>query len=195
MYRTETSGVLETIESSLDRVEKWVEAHNYRAYEPFDGLSSWFRPLTFGTLLGERLLMQAIRQSPINLRPLSGVRPKDSTKGRGYMAYGYLYRYRTSGDRRFLAKAEACLDWLDHHKAGKFQKHSWSNHFDFSSRGGAYTKDDPIIVWTALIGFAYVEAYELTGNRRWLDIADSACGWIMDLPRETTRSGNCISYL
>ncbi len=183
------------VEESLDRVEHWVESQDYRGYEPFDGLSSWFRPLTFGNLLGERLLLQLIRQSPINLRPIMGVKPKDSTKGRGYMASGYLLRYRTTGNKVFLAKAEACLDWLDNHKAGKYEKHSWSNHFDFSSRGGSYSKDDPIIVWTCLIGFAYLEAYELAGEKRWLEISDSICGWIMDLPREETPQGSCISYL
>jgi rhamnogalacturonyl hydrolase YesR len=184
-----------SIEDSLNRVERWVEKHNYRGYEPFDGLSSWFRPLTFGTLLGDRLLLQLIRQCPINLRPIMGVPRKDSTKGRGYMASGYLARYRTTGDAIYLSKAEACLDWLDHHKAPKFQHYSWSNHFDFASRGGSYTKNDPITVWTALIGFAYLDAYEETGNARWLEIADSVCTWIMDLPRESTNRGDCISYL
>lgn len=192
---TDHSAAKEEIRESLDRVERWVEERHYRGYEPFDGLSSWFRPLTFGSLLGERLLMQLIRQCPVNLRPIMGVKPKDSTKGRGYMAWGYLFRHRTTGEAEYLRKAEACLDWLDHHKAPKYEKHSWSNHFDFSSRGGRYTKDDPIIVWTCLIGFAYLEAYEQTGTQRWLDIAESVCGWIMDLPREETGSGNCLSYL
>ena len=57
---------------SLDRVQEWVESHNYRAYEPFDGLSSWARPLTFGNLFAQRILQQTIRQSPINLRPHYG---------------------------------------------------------------------------------------------------------------------------
>jgi hypothetical protein len=46
-----------------------------------------------------------------------------------------------------------------------------------------------------LIGQAYVEAYEITRTKRWLEIADSVCHWIMDLPRETTDRGVCISYL
>ena len=92
------------VETSLDRVQQWVEDRQYRGYEPFDGLSSWFRPLTFGTLLGERLLMQLIRQCPINLRPIMGVTPKDSTKGRGYMAHGYLFRYKTTGNTEYLQK-------------------------------------------------------------------------------------------
>lgn len=195
MERAEANPGLREFETSLDAVQRWVEERNYRGYEPFDGLSSWFRPLTFGNLLGERLLMQLIRQSPINLRPIMGVKPQDSTKGRGYMAHGYLYRYRATQDPAYRQKAEACLDWLDHHKVPRFAKHSWSNHFDFSSRSGAYTRHDPIIVWTALIGQAYLEAFELTGEKRWLEIADSACGWVMDLPRERTPRGDCISYL
>jgi rhamnogalacturonyl hydrolase YesR len=182
------------IKDSLDRVEQWVEAHDYRGYEPFDGLSSPARRLTRGNLFAERLLMQLVRQSPVNLRPVMGVTPKDSTKGRGYMAAGYLMRYRTSGDAAYLRKAESCLEWLDSHKTKRFEKHSWSNHFDFSSRGGAYTSEDPIIVWTALIGFAYLDAFELTGEPRWLEIADSVSGWIMDLPRERTPTGDCLSY-
>jgi rhamnogalacturonyl hydrolase YesR len=95
----------------------------------------------------------------------------------------------------YLHKSEAYLDWLSTQKAARFVNHSWSNHFDFASRGGSYTKDDPIIVWTSLIGFAYVDAYEQTNNSRWLEIADSVCRWIMDLPREKTVRGNCLSYL
>jgi hypothetical protein len=181
--------------ASLQKVQTWVEDHNYRGYEPFDGLSSWFRPLAFGNLLAERILMQSIRQSPINLRPIMGVKPKESTKGRGYMAWGHLDLYKATGDIDHLRKAEACLDWLDTHKVPRFEKHSWSNHFDFSSRGGRYTKDDPIIVWTALIGQAYLEAYEQTGNERWWKIAESVCGWILALPREQTDQGACLSYL
>ncbi len=190
-----SGGFAETVWQSLRGVQNWVEAHEYRGYEPFDGLSSWARPLAFGNLFAERLLMQAIRQSPINLRPLLGVRPKDSTKGRGYMARGYLELYKATGQTEFLDKATRCLEWLDAHKAPRFKHHSWSNHFDFAGRGGGYSKDDPIIVWTCLIGHAYVEAFELTGNKWFLSIAESACDWIMELPRERTDRGACISYL
>jgi hypothetical protein len=185
----------ETVEQALSRVARWVEDHGYRGYEPFDGLSSWFRPLACGNELAERVLQQAIRQSPINLRPLFGIRPQDSTKGRGYMAHGYLFLYRATQDATILDKATQCLQWLDRHKVARFKNHSWSNHFDFVSRGGGYTKGDPIIVWTALIGHAYLEAFEITKNSWFLEIAESACRWILDLPRERTSTGDCISYL
>lgn len=183
------------VAQSTQLVQEWVERHDYKGYEPFDGLSSWARPFMLGNLFAERLLMQAIRQSPWNLRPLLGVRPKDSTKGRGYMAAGYLVLYRVFQQQEYLDKATACLEWLDKHKVQRFQFHSWSNHFDFVSRGGRYTSDDPIIVWTALIGHAYLDAFEITGREWFLDIAISVSNWIMQLPREKTPAGECISYL
>jgi polysaccharide biosynthesis protein VpsJ len=180
--------------NSLNRVRDWVERGEYRGYEPFDGLSSWARPLAFGNQLAERLLQQTIRQCPWNLRPVLGVRPKDSTKGRGYMAWGYLTLYRATQDKALLERALECLTWLDQHRVARFQHHSWSNHYDFVSRGGRYTKDDPIIVWTSIIGHAFVDAFEITGMRWCLDTAESACNWIMELPREKTAQGDCVSY-
>lgn len=180
--------------NSLHRLQGWVEAHNYLAYEPFDGLSSPFRVFTFGSLTLDRILMQLIRQSPINLRPLFGVKPLDSTKGRGYMAWGYLTMFAHTGRSEFRDKAISCLDWLMAHKSPKFIEYSWANHFDFASRGGKYQKHDSIIVWTSLIGQAFLDGYEILHHDKYLTVADSACRWILSLPRETTENGTCLSY-
>jgi uncharacterized protein YyaL (SSP411 family) len=196
LIRTTNHGISPSrVHDSLALVQKWVENRDYRGYEPFDGLSSWARPLTLGNLLAERILQQSVRQCPLNLRPLLGISPQDSTKGRGYMAHGYLLLYRATRQRPYLEKARRCLEWLDEHRVPRFRNHSWSNHFDFVGRAGGYGKDDPIIVWTALIGHAYVEAFEITANPWFLNIAESACKWILELPREKTARGNCLSYL
>jgi hypothetical protein len=180
---------------SIDKLRKWVEEHGYRGYEPFDGLSSRLRPLTFNRLLFERLLQQAVRQSPINLRPVLGIKPQDSTKGRGYMAWGYLEMFRATGDPAYKEKAVQCLDWLDRNKSPRYVHHSWGNHFDFSSRVGRLPRLEPIIVWTSLIGQAFLDAYETLGDKRYLDIAQSICSWILEVPREVTPSGTCLSYV
>lgn len=179
---------------SVSAVQSWVESHNYKGYEPFDGLSSPLRVLTFKNLLAERILQQAVRQSPINIRPLVGIKPLDSTKGRGLMAWGYLLLRRATGNDEYWSKAVEMLRWLDAHKSEKFEKHSWANFFAFSSRGGSYSKDDSIIVWTSLIAQAYLEAFEQSQDQWYLDIAGSACEWIMSLPREKTPKGDCLSY-
>jgi hypothetical protein len=179
---------------SATAVQNWVEGAGYRGYEPFDGLSSPLRRYTFGNLLAERILQQAVRQSPLNIRPLIGIKPLDSTKGRGMMAWGYLLLHRTTGIQEYWRKAVECLHWLDIHRSPKFENHSWANFFDFSSRGGAYHKDDSIIVWTSQIAQVYLEAFEQSHDQWFLDIACSACDWIMSLPRERTDRGDCLSY-
>ena len=78
-----SESTVQYLSESASAVQSWVESHNYRGYEPFDGLSSPLRALTFRNLLAERILQQAVRQSPINIRPLVGIKPLDSTKGRG----------------------------------------------------------------------------------------------------------------
>ncbi|MDR0306543.1 MAG: hypothetical protein LBI42_06870 [Chitinispirillales bacterium] len=183
------------IETSADKVEKWVEAQNYRGYEPFDGLSSFLKPVTMGNVFAERLLQQLVRQSPVNLRPLFGISRKDSTKGRGYMAWGYIRKYKMTGDEQYLKRAADCFEWLDKNKAPGYVNHSWGNHFDFTSRAGRLPRHEPIIVWSSLIGQAFLDAYEEEGNKRYLQIAKSICGWILDLPREKTASGDCLSYV
>ncbi len=183
-----------TIKESRDAVQRWAEARNYQGYDPGDGLTSFLRPLTFGNIFAERLLQQFIWKSPINVRPFVGVVPLDSTKGRGFMAWGYLLLHRAFGDPESLAKAVECLDWLDHAREAGHAGHCWGNHFDFTTRSGRMLAHTPTIVWSGLIGQAFLEAYEVTGEHRFLTIAESICQWILQLPREVTSEGSCLSY-
>jgi hypothetical protein len=185
---------LNILRRSLTFVQYWVEDAEYKGYEPFDGLSSPLRRFVHGNNLGERILQQIVRQSPVNLRPLFGIKPLDSTKGRGVMAWGYLLLFERTKRPEYRSRAIACLDWLEHHKSPKFANYSWANHFDFASRGGTYYKDDSIVVWTSMIAQAYFTAFEQLGDERFLHIGKSACDWIMALPRERTCMGACISY-
>jgi hypothetical protein len=185
----------EMVEASLTKVADWIVDHNCRGYEPFDGLSSFLHPLTCHNLFCERLLQQLVRRSPVNLRPLLGIRPQESTKGRGYMARGYLLMFQATGAARFKGKAVEMLSWLQRHKAPGHTHYNWGNHFDFSSRSGRLPKLEPIIVWTSLIGQAFLDAYETLGDERYLDISRSICDWILALPRERTSTGTCLSYV
>ncbi len=186
--------IKDEIFQSLKKVEKWVEDHEYKGYEPFDGLSSFLRPLTFGNLFLDRILMQLVRQSPFNLRPLLGIKPLDSTIGRGYMAWGYMIMKRATGDEEYDSKARDCLEWLIKNKSPGYEEFSWGKHFDFASRGGRYPKYEPITVWTSLIGMAFLEAYEVLGENKYLGVAESICRWILNLKRNETEAGICFSY-
>jgi rhamnogalacturonyl hydrolase YesR len=180
---------------SLEAVQRWVEDHKYRGYDPGDGLTSWVRPLTFGNLFAERILQQVVWKSPFNLRPMLGVQPLESTKGRGFMAWGYLLQFKLKADPDSKAKALQCLDWLNQNGAAVRTGLAWGNHFDFSTRGGRMPAHEPTLVWSSLIGQAFLEAYELTHDPRHLDSAKAICEWILSVPRAETSSGTCLSYV
>ena len=183
------------IEESINKVERWVERHNYTGYDPFDGLSSFLRPLTFRSLFAERILQQTIRQSPVNLRPLLGVKPQESAIGRGYMAWGYLKLFSLTNNHEYRAKAVKCLDWLIENRSPQYEHYGWGNHFEYASRSGYLPKFEPTIVWSCLIGQAFLDAYEILGDEKYLKVTISICEWILNLPREVTDSGDCFSYV
>ena len=186
--------IRDKILKSINKVERWVEDNDYKGYEPFDGLSSFLRPLTFGNLFLDRILLQLVRQSPINLRPLLGIKPLDSTIGMGYMAMGYLNMLRYTGNEVYKKKAVGCLDWLVQNKSPGYEDFSWGKHFDFAGRDGRYPKFEPITVWTSLIGQAFLDGYDILKEEKYLDIATSICSWILKLDRNETGTGICLSY-
>ena len=182
------------VRRSLDAVGAWVERSDYSAYDPGDGQKSYLAALTFGHRTLERVLTAGVLRVPFNIRPALGIRPHTSTKGMGYMAWGYLRRYATLGDPIYAAQATHCLDWLVGHRAQR-QQFCWGNDFTFTTRAGRIPRGAPTIVWSGLIGQAFVDAYLALGDVRHLDVAASICDWIMNLPREPTPTGTCLSYV
>ncbi len=113
----------------------------------------------------------------------------------GYMAWGYLKRYTATKSEDYAEQARKCLDWLINHRSPGFPQYCWGNNFSFSTRGGTIPKYAPTIVWSSLIGHAFMEGHAVLKNARYLDVASSTCEWIQSLPRETTKTGVCLSYV
>jgi len=181
---------------SLTRVQKWAERSGWKAYDTFDGLSSPYAPLlTGGNPLLKQVWQQSVRRFPFNLRPLLGIKPDMSTKGMGFFAQGYLRLFETSGDQEYLAKMKYCLQWLIEHRSPGFKGLCWGNHFDYQSRGGNIPKWCPTIVWTGLIGNAFLDAYDVLGEKQYLDAAVSACEFILnELGWMEMDEGICLRY-
>lgn len=166
---------------SLTRLDAWVQRAGYKAYDPFDGLSAPLAPiLTLRQPFLKQVWQQGIRRFPLNLRPLVGVRRSMSTKAMGFFAKGYLRLYQATGDERFLERTRYCLQWLMDNRCPQFKGIAWGNHFDYQSRAGNIEKGCPTIVWTGLIGHAFLDAYEELGDVRYLDVARKVCFFITD---------------
>ncbi len=183
------------VRSSIEKVAGWVEGHDYRGYDPGDGDLSFLRHLSFNSHFGRRLLTAAVLRTPFHIRPWIGIRPHRSTKGMGYMGWGYTKLYGLAGDEENRRHAEFCFDWLMANRAPGHEQYCWGNHFSFSTRAGTIPRYMPTLVWSSLIGMAFLEAYEVLGKRDYLDVAASTAEWVKGLPREQTEQGDCLSYV
>jgi hypothetical protein len=186
--------VQKRLETSLARAVAWVQEHEYKGYEPADGNSSVLFPLTFGRVWPMRVLQQVVLRSPFNIRPLVGVARHESAIGRGYMAWGYLIMLRGGASQAIRDEAIACLTWLIENRANQQQDFCWGDPYEYATRGGRRSRGAPILIWTALIGHVFLDAYEVLGDEQYLRVAESIGRWIIALPIEHTSTGSCLSY-
>jgi hypothetical protein len=187
----------EQISESIGRLSNWLEKNDYQAYDVFDGLNAKFlRPLTFETNLLRTVLQQGVRRFPVNLRPLLGVPRSRSTKGMGFLARGFIRLHQATGDKIWGQKAESALQWLTENESKGYSGACWGNHFDYQSRTFYLPKGVPTIVWTSLIGHAFLDAYDHFGEERYLRVAISGCEHILrDLQTFAEEDSLCISYI
>lgn len=181
--------------NSIEGVTAWVEGHNYEAYDPGDGELSFLRHLTGDVQLLRRILTATVLRTPFHIRPWIGIKPHTSTKGMGYMGWGYVKMYAHTGDENYRDRAESCFRWLMKNPSPGYPQYCWGNNFSFSTRAGTIPKYTPTIVWSSLIGLAFVEAYEVLKDPQYLDVAVRTCEWVESLPREQTDRGVCLSYV
>jgi rhamnogalacturonyl hydrolase YesR len=182
---------------SILKLSNWLEKNDYRAYDTFDGLNSrLLRPFTFETKLLRTVLQQAVRRFPLNIRPLLAVKKNHSTKGMGFLARGFMRMHKVTGNPVWRDKAETTLQWLIDNQSPGYNGACWGNHFDYQSRSFYLPKNVPTVVWTSLIGHAFLDGYEHFKNERYLEIATSACEHILkDLSHHPDGKGICISYI
>jgi len=183
--------------ASIQKLSRWLEEGDYKGYDTFDGLNARFvRPLTFETKFLRTALQQGVRRFPINLRPVLGVKKERSTKGMGFLARGFMRLHETTGDQNWADKAKDALQWLIDNQSVGYNGSCWGNHFDYQSRSFYLRKGEPTIVWTSLIGHAFLDAFEHFDSERYLGVAVSACEHIVrDLERFPDGKGACISYI
>jgi hypothetical protein len=168
------------LHESISRLCAWLERNDYHGYDTFDGLNARFlRPLTFDNKFLRTLLQQGVRRFPINTRPLLGIAKSRSSKGMGFLARGFIRLHQATGNAQWQEKAEFALQWLIDNQCAGYSGACWGNHFDYQSRTFYLPKNVPTVVWTSLIGHAFLDAYEHYRKDHYLRVAASSCEHIL----------------
>ena len=141
------------------------------------------------------VLQQGVRRFPLNLRPILGISKSHSSKGMGFLARAFMRMKTATGDAEWDRKAEMALQWLIENQCTGYSGSCWGNHFDYQSRSSYVTKNIPSVVWTSLIGHAFVDAFDHFHSEKYLEVAVSSCEHIIhDLGAHKDGDTHCIHY-
>ena len=187
------------IENSFVKLKNYCEKEDFMGWDPYDGLNS----KVFQALPGIRnskfcrlAWIQTFKRNPVNLRRLFLVQKDYNPKGLGLFLNGYCNLYRIETKDVYLEKihilANKILDLKSHGYSGA----CWGYNFNWESRAFFQPKYTPTIVASVFIGYALMDAYDITGNDRYLQEALSVTGFILkDLNRTFDSKNNfCFSY-
>lgn len=167
-------------ETSLERVLAWAQAQDYAGYSKFDVFNSrLMRALSFNNRTARLLLTAAWSRLPFNLRPLVGTTRSRNPKGIALFALAYLRRYRRCRNGEDLRRAVELLEWLDAHHSPGYAGKCWGYDHAWQSLHFYAPKYFPNIVVTGNVAYAFLEAYEVTRERRYLDVARSAVDFLL----------------
>ena len=183
-----------TIKKSFRKLLYYLKSQDFIGYDPHDALNSPILKSLFGrNHFSALLVVQLFRRSPVNFRPIFGVK-----KGINPKSYGlFLSAFTKLHDTDFFEAdiAQKFANWLAENRTNGYQHSCWGYHFDWPNRDFYAKAGTPTVVNTVFIGHSLLDYYRITNEEKWLNIAVSAANFILnDLNIIQQDKGICFSY-
>jgi hypothetical protein len=184
------------VKECLDRLLRYCEAENWQGFDPYDGLNApWAGILSPAGKIGRTLLIQLFKRSPVNLRTLSLVKRDYNPKALGLFVSATSRLHSLTGDHRYKLLSYRFINRLIKHKSRDCYGACWGYNFDWQSRSFFLPKFTPTVVTTSFVANAFLDAYQIYGEERFLEVARSSCGFVLnDLNRICDGEIVCFSY-
>lgn len=184
---------------SFKVLKQYCEREDFKGWDPYDGLNSKLfqcLPLISKNRLFRLAWIQLFKRNPINLRSITGVAKDYNPKGLGLFISGYCNLYKLDPNPKCLEIIRYLADKVCLHKSMGYSGSCWGYNFDWQSRAFFQPKFTPTIVATTFIAWALMDAYEITGECKYLDTALSSKDFILkDLNRTYDDEGDfAFSY-
>jgi rhamnogalacturonyl hydrolase YesR len=187
------------IEESFEKLFAYCKTQEFKGYDPYDGLNSGLfqsLPVVRKNRLARLIWIQLFKRSPLNLRPVTGIRKEYNPKALGLFLSGYCALYKTEASEEYLNQIKFFSRQIEEASVPRFSGACWGYNFDWESRAFFQPKNTPTIVVSSFIANSLLDAYEITRDEKLLKIARSTCDFILkDLNRTYSESGNfAFSY-
>jgi hypothetical protein len=159
----------------------YCRAHDWAGYDPYDALNSGvFKALPFLNFRIPRLVLtQAMKRSPINLRPLALVPKTQNPKAIALFlsAFVNLSKAGITGQEGLV---ELMIERLVALRSEGVPYWCWGYSFPWQMRQEIVPSGAPNLVCTAFAATALLDAFEQQGDSRCLNMAVSAADYILN---------------
>lgn len=177
-------------------LDRHIRTHGHLGHDPFDIKqhpmirAAQTRPLLRKASSGLGDLF------PNASRRLLGIPPTENPKAFALTALGALRLHQLWGDPAHLKLALENLAWLERNATPGFAGPCWGYPFDITATGLHTPKGTPVLVVSAIAGFAFLAAHAATGDQRHLDTARGIAAFVLrDLPPMPEDDGtHCLPY-
>jgi len=182
------------IEESVYKLEKYLASENFKGYDPYDTLNSWFPFHWFGNYISA-IATQFQKRNQINIRPLLGIKKEINPKAFGLFLHAYSKLYIKTGNKDYLKKTDYFFNWLKDNYSHGYSGYCWGYNFPWANPQQYKPSYTPSSVVTGFICKGLSKYLEVTNRNDIKDIILSASKFILhDIPITEDENGICFSY-
>lgn len=202
--------MLHNIINSFLILKKYSEKEHFKGWDPYDGLNSRiFQIIPFfkKSAVCRLIIIQGFKRCPINLRRLAMVPKEYNAKGIGLFLSGYCnlfkaitlntdWREAFGSPEEMQKQIKELANLLISLRSREYSGACWGYNFDWQARRlFLFPKYTPTVVATNFCATALIDAYEVTKERKYLDIALTAADFVLhDLHKAACNDGFLFSY-
>jgi hypothetical protein len=181
---------------SLEKLMLYCEKEGFKGYDPYDGLNSkLFQNLPiFPKARFPRLAwIQLFKRLPVNLRPLVGIQKGYNPKGLALFLTGYCNLAKAEGLDKYQERIHFLASKLIELKTPGYSGSCWGYNFPWESKAFYFPRHTPTVVASTFAANALLDAYEATGNEKYLAEGMSTKDFVLkDLNRTVMENGNFV---
>ncbi|MFZ5518009.1 MAG: hypothetical protein ACOY90_15290 [Candidatus Zhuqueibacterota bacterium] len=184
MKNLQSNRTLETqLYEEINQLAGYLESTKFMGWEPYDS------PALFP---GMKRMPGAVRMLWVQLNRISPIpifrffkEPKLYSKAMALLAHTYLLLFKITEDAKYRGQAIIFLDWLMKNRSSATTLFSMGTHYNIAMKGYAATGETPSPLITCMAVEAFMSAYEILGEPRYLELARSGVDYFLnDLPQQ-----------
>jgi len=193
---------MNNIKQKIEDLDNWFEKQNFKGYDPYD-IKGLDISLKIQRLGDKSFLGKVIRKIyfiftdlfPNISRKILKIKSLKNAKGIGLILNSYAKLYEITQNEQYLQKALKYTNWLEKNRGKKYYGYNWGYPFDWQS-AIFIPKGTPSSVVTYTVGSGFYELYEVTNDKKYLDICIGICKFFEKELNITYESDNklCHSY-